>query len=170
MLQLVWCWLVLTRVNCAQTAGQIDFIFVTQVGVGYRNIMLDRHPNCPQNRGVRGPKVLGSMGKYRKISGYRDEILSSGYRETRKHVGQIWAWFLSGYDLGNRVGYTEHNFAKYFGHLLLLLLDTLHTQYASAQYCDSCYSLLVGWVVGNARTLWHCGQTAGRISDFWHTG
>ena len=37
--------------------------------------------------------------------------------------------------------------------MMILLLGTLHTQYASAQYCESCYSWLVGWLV-KRRELW----------------
>ena len=45
-----------TRVDCGQMAGRIAFIFNAQIGVGHRNIVLDGHPNRPQNRGVRAPK------------------------------------------------------------------------------------------------------------------
>ena len=53
------------------------------------------------------------------------------------------------------------------------LLGTLHTQYASIQYCESCYSWLVGWLVG-LLVGWlvtgvHCGKTAGWIAFIFGT-
>ena len=49
----------------------------------------------------RGPKVLGSMGRYRKISSYRNEILYIDYlgprnmpakfQLSRPKIGELWA-------------------------------------------------------------------------------
>ena len=39
--------------------------------------------------GIGGPKVFGSMGRYRKISSYRHEILYSDYPWPKKHACQI---------------------------------------------------------------------------------
>ena len=46
-----------------------------------------------------------------------------------------------------------------------IIIRQLHTQYASAQYYESCYSWLVGWVV----TRVDCGQMAWRIAFIFGT-
>ena len=71
-----------------QTVWRISFIFGTPVRIGHRNIVLDGHPNRPKI-GELWAKILGSMGRYRKTSSYRDENLYNENPGQKKHVCQI---------------------------------------------------------------------------------
>ena len=80
--------LCVTTVDCGQMAGWIELNFGRDLPLPKRHHVLGGVPS-PILGEIRGPKVLGSMGRYRKISSYRHEILYSNYPWPKTRACQI---------------------------------------------------------------------------------